>query len=841
VRGSGGSSKQRGLRGGWRRVVVTGWMTGLALLLLLSGKSARAEEEQAPADEAQPAAENAAPATGQGAPLTAEDLAGGMDEIVVTAQKREEKLQEVPISVTALPEQFIEDSQLRNFENVQQFTPNLQVQPATDSRSTAIRIRGIGTPGLNAGFDPSVGVFHDGVYLGRPGMALTELLDVARVEVLRGPQGTLYGKNTAAGAISIVTQRPHFDYEGSGEVVIGSYNDRQLRGVLNGPLWGDKLAARVAAFTVLRGGYDTNMFTGEDVNDLDRYGFRVRTLFTPGDQLEVLFTGDYSNESSNGIVADILTYEGPPSLPGVGTTFQGLAAVTGRPLPVADGFDRIVDANEDSRNDVESWGFTLEGNYTLENDHTLTSLTAYRRFESDSLLDGDFSSYRAVSLETDETFYQVSSELRFTSPSNQPLEYLGGLYMYISKDKTISPNLILKDYLDAAPLGVLFRNQQPPPPDPNAIGNVDTNDHRTYTFAGFAQATYRFTEQWSLTGGLRLQNERKTRVGSQISGCPVVNAGICGPDQFLDESREVFNASPMASLRYFLRPEIMLYVTGARGFKSGGFNQLRTLSETQTEFDDETSTSVEIGAKTQWLDRRLTLNTNFFYTWYNDFQAQSFDGTSFAVTNAGDLRSYGIESDIFAVPHPTFFIGGGVGWNVAEYESFESANCTVGQNAALAAAIDAARAENPNVDVTTIVAEGCRLPTPISFSGVQDLSGRVKDNAPEWSATVFAQYERPLPRVPFSMLGFLRAEYSYRDNFFLEQDLDPHTRQSAYNLLNLRTGVRGEDDRWEVVFSVQNVTDEEYLIAAFDVPILNGFAGVNGPPRTFSGTLRLRF
>lgn len=803
------------------------------MLLAVLVASTRAQERQEPADEGQPGIEKAAP-------LSAEEL-GGMDEIVVTAQKREEKLQEVPISVTALPEQFIEDSQLRSFESVQQFTPNLQIQPATDSRSTTIRIRGIGTPGLNAGFDPSVGVFHDGIYLGRPGMALTELLDIARIEVLRGPQGTLYGKNTAAGAISIVTQRPHFDREAFGEVVIGSYNDRQLRGVLNAPLWQDTLAARVAAFTVLRDGYDTNMFTGEDVNDLERYGFRVRTLFTPTDRLELLFTGDYSNESSNGIVADILTYEGPPSLPGVGTTFQGLAAITGRPLPVADGFDRIVDANEESMNDVETWGLHLEANYVLENDHTLTSLTAYRRFDSNSFLDGDFSSYRGVSLETDETFHQVSSELRVTSPTNQPLEYLGGLYLYISEDKTVSPNLILKDYLDAAPLGALFRNQQPPPPDPNAIGNVDTNDHRTYTFAGFAQATYRFTAQWSVTAGLRLQNERKTRTGSQISGCPLVNAGICGPDQFLNESRRVFDASPMANLRYFPRPDVMLYVLGARGFKSGGFNQLRTFSETQTEFDDETSTTAEIGAKTQWFDRRLTLNANFFYTWYDDFQAQSFDGTSFAITNAGDLRSYGIESEIFALPHPSFLIGGGLGWNVAEYRSFDSANCTVAQNAALAAAIAAARADDPDVDVTTIVANGCRLPAATSISGVQDLSGRMKDNAPEWSASLFAHYEEAIPRVPFPMLGFLRAEYSYRDNFFLEQDLDPNTRQSAYNLLNLRTGLRAEDNRWEVIFSVQNATDENFLIAAFDVPILNGFAGVNGPPRTFSGTLRLRF
>lgn len=252
-----------------------------------------AQEQDAAAVPASPT-----PAATPAAAVSEEELSGlDVVEVVVTAQKRKEKIQEVPISVSALTEKFIEDSQLRDFQNVQEYVPNLTVQTQTDSRSTAIRIRGIGTPGLNAGFDPSVGVFHDGVYLGRPGMALTELLDIERIEVLRGPQGTLYGKNTAAGAINLITQKPTFDYEGFGEVVFGNYEDREVRGSINAPLLQDRIATRISGYGVGRDGFDLNTFTGERVNDQVRFGFRARTLFNVSDDFDVLVTGDYAQEN----------------------------------------------------------------------------------------------------------------------------------------------------------------------------------------------------------------------------------------------------------------------------------------------------------------------------------------------------------------------------------------------------------------------------------------------------------------------------------------------------------------------------------------------------------------
>jgi len=210
----------------------------------------------------------------------------GIEEITVTANKREQAMQDVPISMAALQSDFLEDSGITEFNQIQQFVPNLKIDPSTDARSTSIRIRGIGSIGNNAGVDPSVGVFIDGVYQGRAGMSVGDLLDIDRVEVLRGPQGTLYGKNTAAGAISIYTKRPTYDFESMAEVFIGNYKNMQFRGFINVPLLNDRVAARVSGYRVVRDGFDTNRFNGEDVNDGDKWGLgplSVRRHAEPGD------------------------------------------------------------------------------------------------------------------------------------------------------------------------------------------------------------------------------------------------------------------------------------------------------------------------------------------------------------------------------------------------------------------------------------------------------------------------------------------------------------------------------------------------------------------------------
>jgi iron complex outermembrane receptor protein len=243
-----------------------------------------------------------------------EEARKGLEEIVVTATKRAEVSQDVPISLTALSGRTLKDAGLTEFSQLNRFVPNLRIAPATDTRSTSIRIRGIGSVGTNAGIDPSVGVFIDGVYQGRAGMSVGDLLDIERIEVLRGPQGTLFGKNTAAGAISIVTKRPIYEWETFLEAVVGNYNNLEFRGSLNIPIVEERVAARIAGYKVSRDGYDTNLYNGEKVNNNRKYGVRGKFVFDIDEEWSLLISGDFSEQNDTNFVADIISYEGESRL-----------------------------------------------------------------------------------------------------------------------------------------------------------------------------------------------------------------------------------------------------------------------------------------------------------------------------------------------------------------------------------------------------------------------------------------------------------------------------------------------------------------------------------------------
>ncbi|WP_145999175.1 TonB-dependent receptor [Oceanicoccus sp. KOV_DT_Chl] len=602
-----------------------------------------------------------------------------LEEIIVTANRRQEMLQDVPMSISAFNENFFKDAGVTDFKSLENYAASLKIVSNTSSRDTSIRIRGIGSAGSNAGIDPSVGVFIDGVYQGRAGMSLGDFMDIERVEVLRGPQGTLYGKNTAAGAISIISKAPVGDFEGSAEVVVGNYDNVETRGMLNVPLNDSGSAIRISAYKVERDGFDENIAADapqKELNNADKWGIKARALFETEKMGSFTLSVDKSKDTSICCAPDIISYDGSSNL---NLSFADLSTV-GIPIPDADPYDRKLYADREYTNEVDVEGVSLEWVKDLDNDFILTWINAYRTYDSYSAFDADFSYYDAGAGTTDVDHEQRSSEFRVASPEGETIDYQVGVYYYYSEMDTVGTISMLSDASQAAlnTGNVLsgFYNLGGDPPvflDVSGISpsffdpvtgtavNTDTNTHTTTNYAAFGQATWNVSDTFTATLGLRYTYEKKEREGSQITDpAPSTSAGPFGPDIRTDESKSGENVSPTLTFRYYPTEDgrLMYYANIARGFKSGGFNQQRTASPEDNYFDDETSTNYELGWKGTYLDSRLQFNGSIFFVDYEDFQAQSFDGASIAVRNAGSLESYGVELDLQYVPTINWSLAG---------------------------------------------------------------------------------------------------------------------------------------------------------------------------------------
>lgn len=768
-----------------------------------------------------------------------------LEEILVTASRRVESLQEVPMSVSAFSEDFFIDSGVTSLNALEQYTPNLRITTATDSRSTSIRIRGIGSVGSNSGVDPSVGLFIDGVYQGRSGMSISDLVDVQRVEVLRGPQGTLYGKNTSAGAISVITNLPTADFESLAELTYDSNDQIELRGMVNIPLGKSGHGLRLTGFGIDGDHRFDNDFTGEGVNDAGKWGGRARLLLDLQGENgrdgfgELLFTADYTEEETDCCAFAVIDYNGLSTLNAPSTNVPsaewqamlGLNAA-GKPIlaytafedsegfspPVPDPFGDHYWFDSALSNRVEVGGLSVEWNRELAEAGAITFLNAWRHYESDSAFDGDFTAYNAVESTTDVSLDQYSSELRITSPGGETIDYQGGLYAYYSEFDsvgTFSQKASLAHnvrIVGDTTLGDFF---------PDGTVNVDTNDYTTTSFAAFGQVSWNYSDKVSATLGLRYTYEKKEREGSQITTPSFFLdlPPVAGPDIFLDSSRSDSDISPSLNLRYFFTPDVMGYALVSRGFKSGGFNQRREVSGSDGEFDEEISTNYELGWKSTTGNRRLQFNGTLFYVDYEDFQSQTFDGTSVRVTNAGNLESYGAELELVFVPTADLTLATAIGYNKAEYGSFDNGQCTTEQ-----------------AFYRYYVEGGAQTGSPGTSSNcTQDLAGEPLANAPELTVSSYAQYDL---EVAGDLTLAMRLEHSYIDSYYLEEDLDPHLKNDAVNLLNLRLSLRSQGSEWEVALWGRNVLDEEYYVFGLDIPTLGGYAGVVAPEATYGITVR---
>lgn len=784
--------------------------------------------------------------------IEAADEALMLEEVIVTATRRTERLQEVPMSVTAFTGDFLQDSGINNLANLDEYTPNLMVTPGPSSRSTSFRIRGIGSAGTNSGIDPSVGIFLDGVYQGRAGMSISDLVDVERVEILRGPQGTLYGKNTAAGALSVITKRPSGEFESLMELSYDTDELLQLRGMANLPLGEGNHAVRVSGFVVDGDHLYENTYNGEGLNDASKWGGRARFLFDMGGQNggndygEFLVTLDYTKEDKDCCAFAVMNYSGlsPLNTPSTNSPSAELSASLGlndlgRPIlqynafedsegfspPDADPFSDDYWLNGDMHSKIEVGGLGVEWNRDLASNNTLTWINAWRFYDNDSAYDGDFTAYEASVASDKIDLDQYSSELRIATPAGETFESQAGLYAYYSEfdsvgklgqGQSLYENAIIRiegTPIDA-PMSLFF---------PEGSVNTDDNTYTTTSYAAFGQMVWNISEEFSTTLGLRYTYEKKEREGSQVSD-PVPPLGlelppIAGPDQEYDSNRSDTNLSPSISLRYFYTPDIMGYASISQGFKSGGFDQRRVSSDSNGEFDEETATNYELGWKTTLYNRRLQFNGTLFLVDYEDFQSQAFDGAQVRVTNAGDLRSYGTELELTFIPTANMTVGSAIGYVKAEYESFDNGQCTIEQ-----------------VFTKYYIEDGAQFGSPGTQSVCkQDLANKPLDNAPEWTISSYLQYDFDLGD---QLLGIVRLEHSFIDDYYLDQDLDENLVNDEVNLVNLRLTLSNTSRDWDVTVWGRNMLDEEYYSWGLDIPTLGGFAGIVAPQAAYGVTLR---
>lgn len=564
--------------------------------------------------------------------------AGASDVIVVTARRREERLQDVPGSVTAVSSSQIEQFDAVEIGDLQASAPNLTLHEG-DAQNTVAYIRGVGQLDSLAFADPGVGIYLDDVYLGRAQGSFLDVFDVERIEVLRGPQGTLYGRNTIGGAIKFVSRQPTESPEAYASVTYGAFDRIDVKAGLSGPVAGDRLLGKAAVAYLRRDGYARNAATGEDDGDKDTIAWRASLVANP--------SGRFSFE---------LSTDGSVDNPDTSRTPARETSVFGVFPPNEDPF--VVDADFNDLNDLGVWGLSGRAVWELGDSAMLTSISAYRDLSYDAHLDLDATASPIFGVFVFEDQNQISQELQL-SVEHGGLTMVSGLYFFREHDITES--------------GIFG-------PDIAFVSN-SLNDQTTRSYAAYTDASYDLTDRLSISAGLRLTYEEKdfARIqeffGAATPLVPALGEGLRVTD--IDASEDFFNVSPRASVSYKFSDSVTGYGSVSRGFKSGGFDGRSTSDLEALPFEAETLWAYEAGLKGGFHDNRLTGSVAFFYNDYNNLQVSSFTADpenpgNFAAifTNAAAARNLGAELEAVARPADGLRLDFAVGYLDAKYEKF---------------------------------------------------------------------------------------------------------------------------------------------------------------------------
>jgi iron complex outermembrane receptor protein len=716
-----------------------------------------------------------------------------LEAVTVTARKREETIQDVPVAVTAFTPQALDKLNIRDIGDLDTQVPNLTIYAARGSSSTVTAyIRGVGQSDPLWGVDPGVGIYLDDVYLARPQGALLDVFDVGRIEVLRGPQGTLYGKNTIGGAIKYISRGLPSETEGFAEATIGNYNQHDFKAAIGGSI-GDSegaLRGRIAVASLNRDGFGHNLVTGEDVSDKNIDAYRLNLGAYISDDLNIQFAADWMNDRSGVRGAQMLA---PNPLQPIFFPTQG-------PFPPLD--DRYdVRNGMPNVNDTRLQGASATVNWKANEDWSFKYILAKRESDTETNIDFDTTPSKVADVKAFYRDQQVSNEIQANFDGGGRARGVMGLYAFDGE----AGGQVLNNFFN-----FLFGDTH---------GTVYTK-----SIAAYADWTFDLTSQLSLDVGARYTDEDKhavvlNRCYSNATYMTLANCTVANPTPIaadFDKTINFKNVSPKVSLDYQVTPDIMVYGLVSRGFKSGGYNiraQAVQFPASGEPFDDESVDSYEVGSKMGFLDQTLFLNAALFHNKYKDIQLSIFtgidtngdgvdDGFFGDFRNAGSGTVNGAEFEYQWLASPHWTVSGNLAWLDAQFDEYIFKN--------------------------------------VNIADRQEFT-----NAPDFSGAINLEYRTELAGGDLSA----RVGYSYQSDVVATTEIteDPvtHVRvapitQDGYGIVNAGV-IWNSGGAWSVSLQGTNLADKQFLTTGYVIPSLGVRTGFYGAPRQYALSVRYRF
>jgi iron complex outermembrane recepter protein len=701
-------------------------------------------------------------------------LTTGLEEIVVTAEKRSENLQDVPASVVAFSQTALQNAGINNSVDLPFLTPGLLV--STNAAFGQPYLRGVGSDIINPGADSPVAVFVDNAYQARPTAAITDFYDVDRVEVLKGPQGTLYGRNASGGAMNIVTRDPDQTYSVDGDLEYGNYDQQRVRAAVNAPL-GDDTAIRIAGYFSQNDGYVRNLYDGSRLDDENVAGIRGKLKYGFGGIFSLVLTAEYTHEDdTRNAIGKVLD---TPALP---LPVRDLAPLLGYTAPTIPADPFTVDFNERPSvfleqtrlNAAAQWNFGVV---------ELKSISGYTNMRTISHNDLDATQINFAYDEEADTSRTVTQSFQLSSMNTEGFRWITGLE-YLHEDGG--------QYFDARlplfgpPSPILIGPQSP------IAGEIWDSAITTSAWAGFLEGSLPLTDKMTATAGVRYSWEKKQADFAETIVDPygelTGSAGTFITPAHPDDSWKAWTPK----FRFEYRPEggILMYASATRGFKSGGFNLMNT-AET---FQPEKIWSYEVGLKADWLDNRLQTNVAAFYYDYKNLQVNQFSGVTNLITNAASSRITGLETEFVAKPAKAVQTDLSVAYLDAQYLSYYTENANVPGNPVL------------------------------------NLSGNRMPKAPKMTVTAGTEVSTLVADA-----GKLtaRGEIHYQSLVYFDQFDTPQLTQGGYALLNGRLSFEPRGQSWHVALFGRNLANKVYRQSMVRVDDVFGTEAFYGAPRTY--------